>query len=266
MGLAQPLAGRTILVSRPREQAAGLCRAIAAAGGEALAFPALEIAAVADPRRAAGLWARIAEYDWVIFVSANAVRYAQNIADNGIIPPSSTLRVAAIGAATARALHEAGAGPVLVPPEPGDSEALAAMAELQDVAGRRCLIVRGEGGREWLADTLRRRGAQVDYAEVYRRTLPDADITPLLARWRRGQIHAVVATSGEILRNLAAMIGPDSLELLRTTPLATVGERVSQQARDMGVCRVASAAGASDAALLQALAALLADTATELTQ
>lgn len=265
--MTQPLslAGCTILVTRPQDQAAGLCQAIAAAGGEPLAFAALAIEAAADPVSSARL-THIDDYDWAIFVSANAVRYAQKAFDSGIIPPTSTVRVAAVGAATTLALHEAGVGPVLVPQEPGDSEALAAMAELQEVAGRRCLIVRGEGGREWLAETLRQRGALVDYAEVYRRVRPKTDAGPLLDRWRRGGIHAVVATSGEVLSNLAAMIGFEGVALLRKTPLVTVSERVRRQAQELGVSQVASADGAADAALVQALAALLADRVIELTQ
>lgn len=250
-----PLSGRTILVTRPHEQATGLCQAIAAAGGEALAFPVLVIEPLADPRTATERLAHIDDYDWAIFVSANAVRYAQTTAENGIIPPPSTVRVAAIGAATAKALRDAGISLLLVPPGLSDSEALAAMVELQDVVGRRCLIVRGEGGREWLADTLRQRGALVEYAEVYRRAKPQIDAAPLLARWRKGQIHAVVVTSGETLGNLAAMIGSEGLALLCKTPLVTVSERVRQQALEMGIHQAISAAGAADAALLQALTA-----------
>lgn len=261
MSRSAPLAGLNVLVCRPEGQGAGLCQAIAEAGGTVLSFPTLAITATAAPQTAAARLAQAGGYDSVIFVSANAVRYAQKLADNGIIPLISSARVAAIGAATAKALREAGAARVLVAPPPGDSEALAAMDEWQDMAGRRCLIVRGEGGREWLAETMRRRGAQVDYAEVYRRTLPDADPAPLLARWRAGQVHAAIITSGEILQNLAALIGGEGLALLRETPVVAVSERVCRLAQTMGIHRVANAAGASDTALVQALAALMANKA-----
>lgn len=261
MSRSAPLAGLNVLVCRPEGQGAGLCQAIAEAGGTVLSFPTLAITATAAPQAAAARLAQAGGYDSVIFVSANAVRYAQKLA-NGIIPLISSARVvAAIGAATAKALWEAGAAQVLVAPPPGDSEALAAMDEWQEMAGRRCLIVRGEGGREWLAETLRRRGAQVDYAEVYRRTLPDADPAPLLARWRAGQVHAAIITSGEILQNLAALIGGEGLALLRETPVVAVSERVCRLAQTMGIHQVANAAGASDTALVQALAALMADRA-----
>lgn len=264
MAASLPLSRYTVLVTRPLEQSQGLCQAIADLGGEAVVFPALAIEACADAAAAARLM-RIDDYDWAIFISANAVRYAQIAADNGIIPPISTVRIAAIGAATAAALNEAGITPQLVPGEPGDSEALAAMDELQQVSGRRCLIVRGAGGREWLADTLRERGALVEYAEVYRRVKPNADAGPLLQRWRQGQIHAVLVSSGETLSNLAAMIGFEGLALLCKTPLVTVSERVREQALAMGVRRACSAAGASDAALVNAVTVLLTGTASELT-
>lgn len=241
-----------VLVTRPQEQAEGLCLAISEAGGEALAFPTLAIEALTDPL-AVGRITRIDDYDWAIFVSANAVRNAQKTAENGIIPPTTTVRVAAIGQATAEALRAAGVGTILTPPEPNDSEALAAMEELQEIAGRRVLIVRGVAGREWLAETLRQRGALVEYAEVYRRVKPNVDVSPLLDRWRKGQIHATVVTSGEVLSNLVAMIGFEGLALLRKTPLITISERVRQQALELGIQQVISATGASDAALVQAL-------------
>lgn len=250
-----PLTGRTILVTRPKEQAIGLCQSISAAGGEPLLFPALQIEP-SDDAAAKERITRMDDYDWVIFVSANAARYAQKTCDNGIIPPLKTAHVAAVGASTAKALHEAGISSVLTPPEPADSEALATMAELRDVAGRRCLIVRGEGGREWLAETLRQRGARVEYAEVYRRVRPPTDPAPLMERWREGQVHAVVVASGETLSNLAAMIGFEGMALLRGTPLVTVSERVRQQALEFGVGMAVSAAGSSDAALLQAVTGL----------
>ncbi|BBL72362.1 fused uroporphyrinogen-III synthase HemD/membrane protein HemX [Methylogaea oryzae] len=262
MSRTPALAGCTILVTRPQEQASGLCEAIAAAGGQPLLFPALAIEAAAGQAAVERL-THIDDYDWAIFVSANAVRYAQKAFDNGIIPPTSTVRVAAVGAATAQALREAGVGAVLTPPEPGDSEALAALAELQEVAGRRCLIVRGAGGRELLADTLRQRGALVEYAEVYRRVRPKTDAGPLLDRWRQGEVHGVVVTSGEALSNLTAMVGFEGVALLRKTPLVTVSERVRQQALVLGVRQVASAEGAADAALVQALAELLSDRVNE---
>ncbi|WP_054774891.1 uroporphyrinogen-III C-methyltransferase, partial [Methylogaea oryzae] len=103
----------------------------------------------------------------------------------------------------------------------------------------------------------------VEYAEVYRRVRPKTDAGPLLDRWRQGEVHGVVVTSGEALSNLTAMVGFEGVALLRKTPLVTVSERVRQQALVLGVRQVASAEGAADAALVQALAELLSDRVNE---
>src|SRR5207237_459615 len=76
-----------------------------------------------------------------------------------------------------------------------DSEAVLAAPELQQVAGKRVLIIRGDDGRPVLGESLTARGAKVEYAECYRRVRPNVDATPLLAAWRRGEVHGVVALS-----------------------------------------------------------------------
>jgi len=106
------------------------------------------------------------EFDLVVFVSPSAVRIAAPAIQR---PPRLA---AAIGAGTRRELERAGFDNVISPKDGNDSEALLAAPELQAMAGRRVLIVRGEGGRAFLGDALRARGAAVEYAECYRRAGP----------------------------------------------------------------------------------------------
>ena len=112
--------------------------------------------------------------------------------------------------------------------------------------------MRGEGGRELVANTLRRRGAEVRYAEVYRRVRPEVDISTYLGRWRREPIDVVMVSSGESLRNLIAMLGSDGMALLKETPLAVVSARIAEQAHCYGFTNVLLADGASDQALWNA--------------
>jgi uroporphyrinogen-III synthase len=114
------------------------------------------------------------------------------------------------------------------------------------------LIVRGVGGRPLLGDTLRARGAEVGYAEVYRRLRPAADPTPLLARWRV-EVDLVTATSAELLDNLVAMLGESGWPLLRETPLLVISERMAQRANALGFTQVVGAPGADDESVLDAL-------------
>ena len=245
------LAGLGVLVTRPAHQSAGLCRLIERCGGRPLALPALEIRPPEEPGEARRLLER--DWDLLIFISPNAVRCALSLSAVGQVPDAAPIAV--VGQASARALQTAGVQPDLVP-ERYDSEGLLALPELSRVAGWRILIVRGEGGRALLGDTLKRRGAEVHYAEVYRRVRPSVDATPLLARWGR-DIQVVTATSVEVLENLALMLGEQGRGLLCATPLVVISERIQQAAARMGIVRVLRAEGAGDEALLKALCRLL---------
>lgn len=219
------LAGLTVLVTRPAPQAAGLCARVRAAGGEALSWPAIRIAPLAVPPAATNEPVP----DWALFVSANAVRH-------GLAGLPAGPRIAAIGPATAAALRAAGRPADLTAARP-DSEGLLADPAFADVAGRRILIVRGVGGRELLARSLRARGADVAYREVYRRECPAppaAEQAALVDRWRQGGVDVYTATSVEILNNLHDMLGPDARDLLAATSLVTASARVVQQAKRRG--------------------------------
>ena len=245
------LAGLGVLVTRPAHQSEGLCRLIEQCGGRPLPFPALEIYPPEDPsepRRLLGL-----AWDLVIYISPNAVRFAPSLSPTRKFPVAS--RVAVVGRGSARALEAAGVQPDLVP-ERFDSEGLLALPELTEVAGWRILIVRGEGGRPLLGDTLTERGAEVRYAEVYRRVRPTTDAAPLLARWGR-DVQVVTATSAEVLENLAAMLGDRGRGLLRATPLVVVSSRMEQAAVRLGIEQVRRSTGAADTALVESLCGIL---------
>ena len=248
-----PLAGVGVLVTRPTHQADELCALIESAGGRAVRFPTLAISAAPDTTAARAALAALAHYDRVLFVSANAVDQAMALRPLADWPAG--LRGAALGAGTARALAKHGLTAPLVAPPPHDSEALLTMPQLQALSGQRLLIIRGVGGRELLGETLRARGAQVDYAEVYQRSRPDSDTRDILAAWARGAIDIMTVTSGAALRNLVAMLGESGREQLLSTPLVVVSGRMVQQALALGFTSPRLAEAASDAALLAALIA-----------
>jgi len=238
-----PLAGRTVLVTRPARQAAALVQAIRAAGGEAFAFPALDVEAVSLDALNEPL-ARLAEADIAIFISPNAAQFGiAAIRAGGTLP--ETVEIFAVGPGTARALQAQGVGGVITP-DGQDSEALLALPQLNAVAGKRVVIVRGVGGRALLADMLTARGAQVGFMECYRRVRPQADAAPLLARWQAGGIAAVTVTSAETLHNLAALLGEAGMPLLAVTPLFAPHEKIAEAARRFGIARVIATAGGDD--------------------
>lgn len=251
------LAGRRVLVTRPREQAQALEHLVREAGGEPVCVPAIEILPLADPAPFHALAARLAEFDLAIFISRNAVRRALDLL--GGRPWPAGLKVATVGQGSRAELEKRGFTDVIAPAGAAarsDSEALLALPALAAVRGRRIVIFRGEGGRELLGDTLRARGASVEYAECYRRVRPAADPGPLLERWRRGEIQITTATSIETLRNLQAMLGEAGRALLLDTPVLVAGERQAEACRESGFRHTpVVAVSARDDAIVDALLA-----------
>lgn len=252
--MAAPLAGLAVLVTRPHHQAAGLCRALTEVGATAVPLPTLEIRAETGPALEAAVVAA-ARADWLIFVSANAV-------DHGLpalwaAGMDEAVRLVAVGPATAAALRRHGATPALTPASGFDSEALLALAPLQDVSGRRVVIVRGVGGRELLGETLRRRGAEVSYIEVYRRVRPALDPEPALRRWAVAPRRAVVVTSGAGLSNLLAMVPRGRRGALLTATLVTVSPRLEEAGAAAGFRGPRLVCGPGDNQIVERLIASL---------
>jgi len=238
------LAGKRVVVTRPRELAQGLAARIRQAGGEPLLLPTIEIRDAEDPAPARALLARLHEFDLAVFVSPSAVRKAFELAQGRAWP-----RMAAVGEGTRRELEQRGCRNVIAPAGQADSEALLALPALAQVAGSRVLILRGAGGRELLVETLAARGAKVETAECYRRVRPPAAPPP------EGRIDAVCVSSGEALVNLAAMLGRARLA---DTPVFVSHQRVAAQAGALGL-RHPMLAGPGDADMLAALVAYFGD-------
>jgi len=246
-----PLAGRGIVVTRPAHLASGLAALIRAAGGNPILFPVLEIRDVADPAPLNALIDRLDAFDLAIFISPNAADKAMHlIAARRALP--AKLALAAIGRGGVKALGRFGVSGVIAPDGRYDSEALLEQPALREVRGRRVVIFRGEGGRELLGDTLRARGALVEYAECYRRGRPDTDAAPLLRAWAGNALDAITATSSESVRNLFDMVGAGGQTRLRDTPFFVPHPRIAGTARALGLSGVI-VTGAGDEGLVAGL-------------
>jgi uroporphyrinogen-III synthase len=217
-----PLKGITVLVTRPADQTDSLCGRIEALGGTAIRFPAIAIEPVAAMPSSQ-------QYDWVIFISANAVRYGLKYVSRG-----ARTRIAAIGKATAAVLVANNVPIDVVPSQASTSESLLAHPELANIATQSVLIVKGLGGRELLQDALSQRAAQIATLDVYRRVLPPLDPTAseqLEQLWVDAPIDVVTITSVETLDNLFALITEKCRALLASTAFVTVSERIAAAAR-----------------------------------
>jgi len=245
------LAGRRVVVTRPAGQVAHLAALIRAAGGEPLLFPALEIFDVAESAQLRALIEHLDRFDLAIFISSNAVERALALVRARRDWPAG-LRVATVGRGSARELRRHGFAAVIAPGERFDSEGLLELPQLHQLAGKRVVIFRGEGGRELLGDTLIARGAAVEYAECYRRGRPATDPATLLAWCKRRELAAFTVTSSEGLTNLHAMLGDAGRECLAGTPLFVPHERIAAAARALGV-RTVVVTGPGDEGLVAGL-------------
>lgn len=242
-----PLAGVGVLVTRPVRQAAGLARQLAALGATPVVWPAIVILPPADPAPLARALAHLSDYDIAVFVSANAVEFG--VGDPAKWPP--TLAAFAPGPGTGEALAAVGISGARVPAEQFDSEGLLALAELQDVRGRRAIVFRGDGGRELLGDTLRERGARVDYVACYRRAAPASGAQGVREALREGRVDAIAITSSEGLDNLLAAVGDAGGSVLARLPIFVPHPRIAEHTRARGLRAVATAG--SDAGLVAGL-------------
>ncbi|MEQ1879971.1 MAG: uroporphyrinogen-III synthase [Burkholderiales bacterium] len=250
MTAVNSLEGVAVLVTRATGQGRELADRIRALGGEPLLVPAIEIQAFADQDVAAGL-AKMDGYDYAIFVSPNAARIAMaSAARLGRLP--TRVKLAAVGSGTAAALSDAGLRGVLLPKQGADSEALFRELASEARPNRRFLIVRGQGGREWLAERLRANGVQVDYLECYRRVKPKAHLDALLSRWQHGDRMACTATSVQIVENLFEMAGTVARPYLERTPFFVAHPRIARAAFGCGV-NTLIVAGDGDSSLALAL-------------
>ncbi len=278
-----PLTGLKIAITRPREQAVQLAQRIGQAGGNPLLFPLLDISAVQDTQTLHEQVSRLAQFDLAVFISPNAVQYGiaairtagnlpcppQNVggessssggADGRQLPQSAgfasnvslppTLKIATVGQGSAKALRELGIANVIAPTERFDSEGLLAMPELQNVAGWRVMIFRGEGGRELLGDTLKARGATVEYAACYQRSKPQQDSGVLLA----AAPDAITVTSSEALGYLWQMLDGKAQRLICHTPIFVPHARIAELALEQGWKQV-QLTGSGDDGMLNALVA-----------
>jgi len=257
-----PLAGKRIVITRPRAQAATLAEKLSALGAQPILFPTIEIAPMADDAPLQAALRRLAEYHWIVFTSANAVAVFTRQADgrgvqlnaptpdamgrgvqlNAPPPDNRSMaveahgfqtqrdapRLAAVGPATARALESRGLSAAFIPDE-YVAEALA--AGLDDVAGRRVLLPHAELAREALADDLRRRGAIVDEIAVYR-TLPAAPDPAGLAELKRG-VDAITFTSASAARNFARLLAGEAPS--GAAIMACIGPVTAAAAREAGL-------------------------------
>jgi uroporphyrinogen-III synthase len=238
-----------VIVTRPAAQAADWVDHLRASAIDAVALPLIGIAPVTDPSALLAAWRGLAQRDLVVFVSPNAAEQFFALRPHGVTWPAGP-RAGSPGPGTTRVLVGLGvpASAIVEPADDAaqfDSESLWARLRTQDWQGRRVLIVRGDGGRDWLAQTLQAAGAQVEHVAAYRRLAPalDSDHAALLrAALERPEAHLWFFSSSEAIDNLAAapLVSDAPTDWARARALAT-HPRIAARARQLGFARVTEA-------------------------
>jgi uroporphyrinogen-III synthase len=249
----------TVVITRPRQQAEPLARAVAALGRTPLILPLLEISPLADEAPLRAALADLRRYALVAFVSPNAVDAA--FAHVAAWPSEVALAVVGEGSRAALARHgiEGGRYRIHAPLDPArsDSEHLLQALDIAALCGRRVLVVRGETGREVLPDALRAAGVEVETVAAYRRAVPA--LNPDMAASLRALLAAPndwIITSSEALRGLAGLVaqldGGSSVAKLQQQHLIVPHARIAETASALGFNAV-TLTGSGDERLLAAL-------------
>lgn len=238
-----------LVVTRPAPQAQAVVTALREMGFEAQALPLIDIQPATDVALVHDAWRSLSRHEWVFFVSPNAVSQFFAAAPTGVAPTLPfNLQVGALGPGTAQALADLGVPPsrVTQPPlnaDQIDSEALWGQLAHQPWGGQRVLIIRGDGGRDWLADQLKRQGAQVEFVQAYRRSLP---------QWTPPQqalLHQVLSqpanhlwlfSSSQSIQHLLELC-PDSTAVWPQSNALATHPRIAERARAAGFGRVLQA-------------------------
>ncbi|PZX02013.1 uroporphyrinogen-III synthase [Pseudomonas sp. 478] len=247
------MTGWRLLLTRPADESAALSSLLAEKGIFSSSLPLLEIEPIPASDTMRKMILGLDRYCAVIVVSKPAARIAVDLLDR-YRPQPPRLKWFSVGAATAQILEDRGLD-ISFPVEGDDSEALLELPQLREAIARpgpRVLIMRGEGGRELLAERLRELGASVEYLELYRRDLPQYPPAALPDRIEAERLNGLVVSSGQGFEHLHQLAG-DAWPQLARLPLFVPSPRVAELARAAGAQTVVDCRGASAAALLTAL-------------
>ncbi len=252
-----PLTGKRIVVTRAPEQASELIRALEALGAEVLLFPTVGFAPAEDPAELDAAFARLADFDWILFTSQNSVRFfCSRWIESGherSALGSMRARLAAVGSATARALETDGMRvDYMAQTQTGESLA----TELRNsMAGKKVLLPRSDRVDERLPSSLREAGATVYEVTAYRTLRPETLDPEILVRLRRAEIAAIVFASPSAFHNLAAFVPHAELAALSNqVQFAAIGSTTARALREAGARVAIESNDSSSAGLADAIA------------
>jgi len=232
----RPLYGKTVVVTRAREQASDLVRRLTDLGAECIECPTIEIRRIKDLSPLDRAIAHLDDYQWIIFTSVNGVRFFfDRLFENGLdVRALHRLKTASIGPATAAKLLEYGIKSDIVP-ESYRAESVVAAFKDKNVREDRILLPRAAKARPILPVELTKMGAKVDEIAVYNTLQSKADADILIEGLTKKRIDLVTFTSSSTVRNFKTLLPDDTAKLLKGVKIASIGPITSNTAREEGL-------------------------------
>jgi uroporphyrinogen III methyltransferase/synthase len=253
---ALPLFGKRVLVTRAAGQSGGLSAALAEQGAEVVAVPSIRVVPPEDFGPLDEALDHLTEYHWVVLTSANGVEafFARLKARHRDARALAGIRVAVVGAETARALSAHGVEADLVPTDPRAEGLAEAMIEAA-TGHMRVLLAQAAGARRVLPELLTQEGIQVTVAPAYRTVAPEAEAVDLEAL-EKAPLDYATFTSSSTVRNLQGMLGTERFRaVLAGARVCAIGPVTAQTAREAGLTVHVQPEGPSTAQLVAALCA-----------
>jgi len=233
----RPLWGKTVVVTRSRDQASHLVELLNAAGARCLEVPTIEISPPADFAPLDAALQQLSRYDWVIFTSVNGVNaFMGRLFHMGLdVRVLGRARLAVIGPATAQALRDYGLVADVVP-DTFQAEGLLEVLAPRLLGGTRLLLARAEQARDVLPDGLIRLGAKLDVVPVYR-ALPPSSVPPEAAELlSEGRVDILTFTSSSTVHNFAGLVVPDRFQKLAArATVASIGPITTATLKEYGI-------------------------------
>lgn len=232
----KPLFGRTVVVTRAREQASDSAAMLASRGARVIQFPTIRIVPMPDYAELDDAVSHLSRYGWVVFTSVNGVRFFRQRLDALGLDARAlgSVKVAAIGPATARAVEGMGIRPDLVPASYVAEGVAQAMLDL-GMKGQKVLLPRAAEARDVLPRALREASAEVDVIAAYENVPSDEHREQVMEALEAGTLDCVTFGSSSTVRNFLASIPLDELKKHPGVRFAAIGPVTADTMRSLGL-------------------------------
>ena len=235
----RPLFGRTVIVTRAREQASDFTELLKELGAGVIELPTIKIGPGPEPRKVKEIIERLSGYDWIVFTSVNGVKVLleEIRLAGGDVRWLGRARLCAIGPATASALQTSGLRVDLIPESYVAESVVEALQGSGELKGKRILLPRAEIARKMLPEALTALGAVVEEVSLYSTRIEEPENLEEVRRaLAEGEIDVVTFTSSSTVENFVTLVGENAVRAAaKRTVFASIGPVTVKKAQEYGL-------------------------------